>query len=253
MPELKTITVELVFSYLIILCRIGSALMVLPGISESYIAARSRLILALSITLVILPNIVTPKIPTNIVNLGFLIIIEIIIGIFLGSITKFLISAMHVLGMLIATISGLGSALLFDPTQGTQGALVGTFLSNLSIMLFFATDMHHMLIYGFADSYSLFELGQTIDIGEISQEMTSVFNKSFNIAIRLAAPQIIVAVIIVLAGGVLGRLMPALQIFNLIAPVQMIISFIILMFTISTFMLWYIDNVYEINQNYFIP
>lgn len=250
MIDLSELTDQLVFSYLIILCRIGSALMVLPGISESYVAIRIRLLFALSISVLLLPNINIPKIPHNSLSLAMTMSSEIIIGIFLGSITKLLIGTTHILGMIIATISGLGSALLFDPTQGSQGAMVGNFLTNLSIVLLFASNMHHMLILGFAESYSLFEIDKFVNFSDVNHEVIKIVSKSFDIALKLAAPQIVIAVIIMIAGGILGRLMPSIQIFNLITSPQMLISFYILMFTIAASMIWYIENIFQINKSY---
>jgi flagellar biosynthetic protein FliR len=157
---------------------------------------------------------------------------------------------MHILGMVIATISGLGSAMLFDPTQGTQGTLVGNFLNNLAIILLFHSNIDHLLIQFIINSYSIFNISQKVKIDFITTEMVSLISDVFEIAIKLALPQITIALTVMISGGILGRLMPSLQIFNLFTPIQMVISFVILMVTLSASMNWYINNIYDLLKKY---
>jgi flagellar biosynthetic protein FliR len=61
----------------------------------------------------------------------------------------------------------------------------------------------------------------------------------------MAFPQLLVSVLLLLAAGVLSRLMPSMQIFSLLTPVQLLLSFAILMSTISAIMMWYIEFIHE--------
>src|SRR3546814_20129270 len=67
------------FSQLLFVLRLGRALMLLPGFGESYISPRIRLLLALTVTVVVLPVLppVLPPLPESAVALFLLIFGEI--------------------------------------------------------------------------------------------------------------------------------------------------------------------------------
>src|SRR3546814_16087353 len=73
------------FSLLLVFVRLGSALMLLPGFGESYISPRIRLLLALTVTFVVLPvqpPVLTPP-PDSAVALFLLIFGASSLGVFL--------------------------------------------------------------------------------------------------------------------------------------------------------------------------
>ena len=45
-----------VYTYLLVFCRIGGVLFLMPGIGESFVPARARLILALLVSLAMVPS-----------------------------------------------------------------------------------------------------------------------------------------------------------------------------------------------------
>ena len=108
-------TVLLVF---LIFCRIGTAIMLLPGFGEAYVSARIRLMLALMFSILLTPVLTTiPEMPTTMFGLTSLVVAEILTGLFLGGISRIIISALHIAGTIIALQSSLASALVQDVTQ----------------------------------------------------------------------------------------------------------------------------------------
>jgi flagellar biosynthetic protein FliR len=246
MVDLEHLTIETIFGILLVFCRVGSNLMVLPGIGDGYVSIRFRLLIALGLSVIIFPVISNiPVFPKSTSELFTLIIIEIFIGIFIGLITRVLMGAAHIAGLIVASQSGLGSALLFDPTQSTQGAIIGSFFSVITMVLLFVTDLHHMLIEGIADSYEVFKPGMFISTGDHAEQMINLMADSFTIAIKMVTPQLVVSLLLLIASGILARLMPSLQIFFLITPIQLLLSFFIIMITISVSMMWYINFIQE--------
>ena len=145
-------------AFMLVFARIGAMVMLLPGLGESNIPVRIKLAIALLLTLVILPlHRAAYHIDTgSITALLVLMLHEIVIGIVLGATARVTLSALQVAGSVIAQQLGLGFVTAIDPTQGEQGAMVGNFLTMLGITLFFATDMHHLVIAALNDSYNLF-------------------------------------------------------------------------------------------------
>src|ERR1700755_301865 len=82
---------------------------------------------------------------------------------------RIIMSALQVAGYLIATQTGLSYAQTIDPTQNTQGAVVGNFMSLLGTVLIFATDLHHMAIGAIAGSYRMIPPGGHLPTADMLQ------------------------------------------------------------------------------------
>lgn len=232
-----------VFTFLLIFCRVGSAMMLLPGIGEAYVSARVRLLLAAMFSLVLAPAMQSfPAPPESIALLAGYIFAEILTGLFMGTITRFLLSAVSMAGMIIAYQSSLASALVQDVTMsGGQGSSLSNLLGLSALVLFFVTGLHHLMLQTLADSYQIFKVGSFPVIADFTQHAVNTMNASFIMALQLSAPHIVIGLVIYLAGGIIGRLMPSFQVFFVIVAPNLMISFFVLMIVFSSIMMWYLD------------
>jgi len=217
------------------------AMTLLPAFSASYITPRTRLFLAVGISLIFGSMLGANPPEINNTPIGILIAIfgEITIGFFIGALARIIASTIHIAGMIIATQSALAQATLFDPSQGGQGAIMGNFLDILALVLLFSLNLHHLLILAVAGSYNAYPIGVMPDFGEFSDAAAMLMSKSFMVAFQLSAPIVIVGLLINLASGILSRLMPSFQVFFVITPAQLLISFFVFGTTLSAVMLWY--------------
>lgn len=240
---LNEITVSTIFSVFFVFCRLGSGFLLMPGIGEMYIPVRSRLLFSLLASISLAPVIqhMLPAYPENILTLFFLLLGEITIGLSIGLIARMIISALHTAGMIISFQSGLSAATLFDTTQGGQGSMIGNFLSLFALLLIFSLNLHHLLIYGFAESYTLFAPGIYPATESLAELFSRTLAGSFVVAVKISAPHIVLGLLLFLGAGVLARLMPNMQIFFVIMPLQIFISFAILAMTLAVGMMWFME------------
>ncbi|MGE3714549.1 MAG: flagellar biosynthetic protein FliR [Alphaproteobacteria bacterium] len=232
------------FAFLLVFCRFGTALMVMPGFGEQYVSMRVRLMLGLAISALLSPGLsgqILP--PTSTFMLVQYISVEILIGLFIGGIARILITAIHLAGMIIAYQSGLASALVPDLSQATggQGSVMGNLMAVTAMVLIFATDTHHLMLWGVKDSYNLFIPGAFPMVEDFANKAARVGSDAFDIALKLSAPHIVVGLVFYLGNGIIARLMPNIQIFFIMIPIQIMISFFILMLIISAIMMWYLE------------
>ncbi len=231
------------FAYLLIFSRVGAGIMLLPGIGEVYVPARIRLLLALSLALLLMPPLTEgmPPVPDQPIALLVIVFTEVLTGLFLGALARMMISAMHTAGTVIATQSGLAAAMMLDVTQTSQSTPVTNLLAVTAVTLLFAMNLHHVLLGGLAQSYELFPAGQLPMLPDFAEHAARTVSRAFAVAIQIASPHIVIGTILYLAAGVLSRLMPTMQIFFILMAPQMLISFFILMITLSGMMLWYMN------------
>ena len=96
------------------------------------------------------------------------------------------------------------------------------------------------MLMGIIDSYHTFKAGEFPPVGDFSDFSARIFSDSFRAAFMIAAPMMVVGFFMYVAGGIMSRLMPAFQIFFLIVPVQIFVTFLILTLTLSAGMMWYL-------------
>ena len=215
----------------------------LPGLGETNIPVRIKLAIALLLTLIILPlhRAAYHVDLTSMSSIGVLMVYEIIIGVVLGATARVTLSALAVAGSVIAQQLGLGFVTAVDPTQGQQGLLIGNFLTILGLTLLFATDSHHLVIAALNDSYAIFAPGETMASGDVASLATRAFAAAFRIGLQLSAPFLVFGLVFNVGLGVLGRLMPQMQVYFVGVPLSILAGFLILALVINAIMGSFLD------------
>ena len=230
-------------AFLLVFARIGTMVMLLPGLGEVNVPVRIRLGIALALTLIMLPlhrNAYQVNLE-NIAPLPVLLVHEILIGLILGATARVTIAALTVAGSVVAQQLGLGFVTAVDPTQGQQGIVVGNFLTIVGITLLFATDLHHLVIAALTDSYTIFKPGELIPSGDVAALATKTFTTAFKIGVQLSAPFLVFGLVFNLGLGVLARLMPQMQVYFVGAPLSILLGFLILVAVVATMMGTFLD------------
>jgi flagellar biosynthetic protein FliR len=234
-----------VLTYLLVFSRVGSMIMLLPGFGTMGVPARVRLALALAIAFALTPTVQSAypanAEPATITQLTLLILQEVTCGILVGAMASIIMSALQVAGFLIASQIGLAYAQTIDPTQNTQGAVVGNFMTMLGIVAIFATDMHHLAIGAIAGSYRLLPPGGHLPTGDMAQLVIKLVSGSFALGFQLAAPFLVFGFAVYAGLGVLARLMPQLQIFFVAVPINILAGFVIMLALLGSMITVYLN------------
>ncbi len=225
-------------AFMLTFARVGTMVMLLPGVGEMSVPSRVRLTMALVLTAILLPAHQAAY-NVDLKAIGPVLVVlfqELIVGAVLGMTARLAISALQIAGSVIAQQLGLGFVTAVDPTQNQQGLIVGNFLTVLGVTLIFATDMHHLVIAGLNDSYTIFRPGEMPIVGDVAQHITRVIAMSFRIGIQLAAPFLVFGLLFNLGLGVLSRLMPQMQVFFIGLPLSILLGFLLLILVIGAMM-----------------
>ncbi|MGV8854050.1 MAG: flagellar biosynthetic protein FliR [Devosia sp.] len=233
------------FVYILMFTRIGAILMLMPALGENMIPVRMRLSFSLAFTLVLYPLLSSrmPALPDDVMTIAGLIFHELAIGIMLGAIARITVMATQVAGAIIAFQTGLSSAMTADPTQaGVQGAVFGSFLSFLGMVLIFATDLHHMALAATYDSYMAFPIDAPMMFADAAQLALRTVASAFSIGIQMSAPFIVFGLVFNLGAGILARLMPAMQVFFVLMPANILVGLTLFGLLLSMMMGWYLTG-----------
>ena len=231
-------------SFLLIFARVGSMVMLLPGLGEASLPMRVRLTIALVLTGVLFP-LQRQNFSIDLTSFGPVLLLlgrELLIGIVLGLTARLTISALQIAGTIAAHQLGLGFAMAVDPTQDQQNVMMGNFLAVLGITMIFATDLHHLIIMGLNDSYTLFQPGEMLPVGDTAALVTNTIATAFRIGVQLAAPFLVFGLLFNFGLGVLSRLMPQMQVFFVGLPLSIMLGFVILFLVVGAMMTTFIDQ-----------
>jgi len=235
-------------AFMLVFARIGTMVMLLPGLGELSVPVRVRLTVALVLAAVLLP-LHRNAYQIDLRSFGPLIAMlgeELFVGAVLGLAARLTISALQVAGSVIAQQLGLGFVTAVDPTQGQQGVMVGNFLTMLGITLIFAFDLHHLVIAGLDDSYTLFHPGEVPPLGDVAALTTRTIAGAFRVGIQLSAPFLVFGLLFNLGLGVLSRLMPQMQVFFVAVPLSILIGFIVLLLVVGAMMGVFLGSVEDV-------
>lgn len=211
------------YAFLVIFTRLAGTVMLLPGFGEAFAPERVRLLFALLLTIVVAPMIepMVPPEPANVFGLFVLLAGELLVGVYLGIISRVMLLTLDTAGRFISTSIGMANAQIFNPSIANQASIPGLMLTTMGIMVLFATNMHHFLILAVIDSYTLFPIGNPMPSGDAALVMSRMVGDSFRLALQLSAPFVVLSLVFFMGLGILARLMPQLQIFFVGLPIQL--------------------------------
>lgn len=219
-----------IFNLFLIMARIGTAFMFLPGFGDMYVNVQKRLLLSLAISFILMPVLwnVLPPLPGSIAGLLALYASELFYGLFIGIIARLLLMALDVAGFIIASNSGLSAATSFNPSMSSAGPIVTNLLSMSAILILFVTNTHHMLIQALVNSYEVLKPGDIMPTGDLATTVADVTSHSFQLGFQLAAPFIVLGLVFNVGLGLLARLVPQMQVFLVGVPLQILMGLAIL-------------------------
>lgn len=219
-------TADQVWQGAMIFARIGAVLLMLPGVGESYVPPRIRLSLALVVSLALWPVVSgsLPALPETLGGMAGWIIREVLVGLAIGALLRLFLTALSTAGEVVALQTTLAFAQTANPMQASPGSTISAFLMLLGTTLIFATNTHHLFIAGLVGSYELIAPARPLVTGDFAAMAVRTLGDAFTLGVQLAAPVLVFAIIFNLASGLVGRVMPAFQVYFAAAPLSIILG-----------------------------
>lgn len=170
-----------------------------------------------------------------------MILRETFIGLVIGFITDMFFYTVQVAGEIMDMQSGLGMAKVFDPETNVQMSIMGSFISFMLYLYFFATNSHMSYIKLFVLSYDILPIGSGGFNPDLGYSIAAYFSVLLGIVIKLAMPIIAAELILEFCMGVLMKSVPQIQI--MIINIQMKVAFgFAILFLVAVPLSGYIDG-----------
>jgi len=235
LPALLHALPAIAFGFVLVLCRVGAAIMVLPGIGESEIPAVVRAAFAVGVSVLIYPE-VQPVLPQaaslSLADLGT-IAVELGCGLLIGWLARLMVLSLPIAGQLISTLVGLSSVLQPDPELGSQTTGVSRLLALAAPVLVLSSGLYALPLGALAGSYRLAPPGHMLPAGDVAESVAVATEACFSLALRLAGPLLLADFVWQAMLGLLSRLVPSLQVHSLSLPGQILGGMLLLAWLIN--------------------
>lgn len=212
--------------------RVSGFFMAMPLFSGPAVPVRVRLLLALTVTWLILP-LAPPARMALLGSEGILVAVEqILLGVAMGMVLQIVFQAALMAGQMIATAMGLGFAVTVDPVNGVSEMVLGQYFQLVASLLFLALDGHLAVIRILAESFVLLPVGLgNLPAGSV-ETLLRWSAHLFSGGIQLALPALAALMMVNLILGVTTRAAPALNLFAVGFPVSLSLGLLAVIWTL---------------------
>jgi flagellar biosynthetic protein FliR len=226
------------FAFVLIMARVGAAMTLLPGLGEAEPPTMVRLGLSIGVTALLLPGIapLVPPVPEAGLQAGFMIAAEVITGLWLGWLARLLALALPIAGQFISYMLGVANVLQPDPELGGEATPIARLFAIVAPVAILVTGLYRLPLAALAGSYRLIPAGTLLPAADSAETAVRAVAAAFTLAVRLASPFLLVAIVWHVAIGLLARLVPRLQVYFVAMPGQ-ILGGIVLLAVLATSLL----------------
>jgi flagellar biosynthesis protein FliR len=204
--------------------RITAFLVIAPPFSHNSFPLRIKGMLGLGIGLVVAGRLSTGFTMLDYWPFLVALLVELGAGLALGYLVYLIFAAIQSAGGLVDLFSGFQMAMAFDPGSMVNGAQFTRLFQMTALALLFASDGYQLVIGGLSASFDAIPLGAGFEPAGVVQLMVTAATGMFVAAVQIAGPMIVVLFLADAGLGLLTRIAPALNAFQLGFPLKILIT-----------------------------
>lgn len=214
--------------------RIAAMLAIAPVFGARIVPLRVRLIVALLLTVVVVPLIPpVPVIDPLSAASALVTVQQLLLGLAIGFSLQLVLAALVIAGQFISMGMGLGFAQMVDPQNGVSVPVIGQYYLVIATLLFLALNGHLALLHVLVDSFKSVPIGVAALSREDFRSIAYWGVRMFGDAVLVALPAVASILLVNLCFGVVSRSAPQLNIFGVGFPVTLTLGFVVLVFALS--------------------
>ncbi len=220
--------------FLSLLLRIGLVVFLLPFFSGQQVSTMIKAGVCLTLSLLLYPSLkdVVQPVPLDLVSLSMVVIAELIIAMILSLSCIITLASFQHAGDVVSFQMGLAFAQVADPQSGGQVTLLSRWFNLVALLVFFTLNGHHYLLRAIVASFQTIPLGAGVLTPVNYAGMISLSAKMFVIAVKLAAPVMVVIVLLQVGLGFMGKFAPQMNILMTSFPITITLGLLFLSFSV---------------------
>lgn len=205
--------------FLLIFLRTLFLLILFPIFAGNFFPTKGKIALSLVLALSLTPFLSSKvDVPRDFGQLFFLILSDFFLMFVIALFFRFIIGGLQLGGELVGLQMGFGISQTFDPISGVSMPVIAQFIYFIFIFFFFTLDVHHKLIYFLVKSFYELPPGILFKSKNIYMFLIKKSHLLFDIAVKFLAPLIVFMFLINVILGVVGRLLPQINVLFISFP-----------------------------------
>lgn len=233
-------------SGILIFARVLGFVRFAPVLNRKEMAGMIKVAFALILTIILMMTVPTGPVENG-SSLFLGIILNVAAGMIIGFIANCIVQAISAAGDMINMQMGLSSAMVLDPTVGTQVSILGSFFGLLAIILFIHIGGVYWLINALHRSFEVFPMyAHAIPMNKlINQEyLVTITSNILYVGLQIASPVLLATLGQDLILGIISKTAPQVNVFQL--------SFLFKPVLGAAILLWIMPIIVNVINDYFI-
>jgi flagellar biosynthetic protein FliR len=211
----------------VLLVRPGVVMALAPGLGGTYVSGRVKIALTVLVAFAMLPWVSVPASDTAVAVLG-VVARELAIGLALASTLQALVAGVEFAGHLSGYQIGYSYAATIDPMSGARNSTVTALFGLVAVLTLLAVNGHHTMLRALAASYDALPVGGGGVAGTLVERVRDILALVFTVGVRLAAPIVIVMLVVEVAVGLIARTAPSLGFMVIGYPIRLALGLFVL-------------------------
>jgi len=221
----------------LVLVRVTAFMLMVPVFGSRMIPPVVKVSLSILLALLLTPLVKGPAVPLpdDPVRFGLLAGGEILIGLVCGFIMFLVFMSVQLAGQVVDMQMGFGVANVIHPGLQTQVPLIGFFQFLLATLFFLLLDGHLRIIELMAFSFDKVPVAGVAYDSSIFAMLVRSFGELFSVAVRVAAPALGALLLTMASLGIVGRLVPQINLLIVGFPLTIAVGLITVAASINIF------------------
>ena len=224
------IAIQQVWQFIVVLVRTAAILSALPLLGGRIVPTRIKIGMAAAISVILTP-IVTFTLPPDWLAPGHLVMAlaaELFVGLVLGLAMRLVMTAVELAGNILGFQVGFAMANVLDPVTQTQTPVFGQLMTVLATLLYFQVDGHLLVLLALGSSFQLIPPFGAHLSAPLLTDVTGLIQTTYRTGLKLAFPVMAATFLVHVSLGVLGRLVPQMNMLLTSFPVTISIGLLVL-------------------------
>lgn len=238
MPSLYNFNQVELLGFFLVLVRISSFVVTWPIFGSRLLPAPIKVLFALCLTLVIFPTVSSDTVNTNLDDMWiiWMTVKEAFIGLSIGFLSRMFLYSISIAGQIISVSMGLSGVQLFNPSMGGNSTAIDQFQVLLVSLLFLALNGHHMFLGALVKSFEMVPVSaQFVSVAGF-ESIGDIVNSIMIIGVKLSAPVLVAITIMNVVMAIIGRAVPQINVLITSLPVNILVGFLVLIFSLPVFL-----------------
>jgi flagellar biosynthetic protein FliR len=207
--------IEILKLFLLVMVRFSGLMVSAPVLGSSNVPTAAKIGLSFFGAMLITPTLpmLEATLPGEPIPFAIYAVGEFLIGLLIGFVVGLVFAAIQVGGQIMDLQTGFGMMNVFNPALETQFPIFGFFLFILAVLFMLVTSLHHLMIVGLAHTFEVIPIGGFMAKPALLWEVSRWGDAMFIDGIIIAAPVAAAMMLAYVTMGLIGRVIPQIQLF----------------------------------------